>query len=78
MNKKTHTFVTALLILTFGLSAAYGQNDSSGSFEQNANDIVGTWLADVTVSNCQGTILGVVKALNTFNKGGTMIESATL
>ena len=84
MKKRTKTFVIALVMitLTFGLSSAYGQdreNDSLLALSQrndNANSIVGTWIAEVTISNCQpGNIITKVQALNTFNQGGTMMEA---
>jgi len=84
MNKTLKTFVAVLaivLMLTFGLSTAYGQNtegnNSSLQFqEDNGNRIVGTWISDVTIRNCQTNApLITVKALNTFNQGGTMTET---
>lgn len=84
MKKRTKTFFITLvmLTLTFGLSTAYGQNVENDTspvlFEQddNANSIVGTWISDVTITDCQsGNILARVKALNTFNQGGTMMEA---
>jgi hypothetical protein len=85
MNKKTQTFVIALammLTLTFGFSNAYGQDvEDKQSFDllrqgDNGNSIVGTWVSEVTIRNCQtSAILANVKALNTFNQGGTMMEA---
>ncbi len=84
MNKKIQILVIALammLTLTFGFSNAYGQNkeDDSSSllFQQNDNDeIVGTWVSEVTIRNCQtNATLVKVQALNTFNQGGTMTEA---
>ncbi len=84
MNKKTQTFVVALammLTLTFGLSTAYGQNTEdkqlSDSLERNGNSIVGTWVATVTMRNCQtGEAIRSFPVLNTFNLGGTMMETS--
>ncbi len=84
MNKRKQTFIFALplmVTLTFGLSTAYGQvsdnKQSSDSLERGRNSIVGTWVATVTIRNCQtGAPIISIPALNTFNKGGTMMETA--
>ncbi len=84
MNKKNTTIVIALammLTLTFGL---YGQNTEDDNspflFPRNnsidGNGIVGTWVAEVTIRNCQtNDVIRTVQALNTFNLGGTMMEA---
>ncbi len=85
MNKKIQTFVIALavmLTLTFGFSTIYGQNtednESPVLSRQNGdgNSIVGTWVATVTFIDCQtGSTIRSFRVLNTFNQGGTMMET---
>lgn len=83
MKKRTQTFIFALAVmitLTFGLSAAAqdsGDEQSSESFEKGRRSIVGTWAATVTIRNCltDAPIISV-PVLNTFNRGGTMLETS--
>lgn len=85
MNKRTQTFILALAVmftLTVGFSTAVGQDSedkqsSSDALERGRNSIVGTWTATVTIRNCQtGVPIVSVPVLNTFNRGGTMMETS--
>ncbi len=84
MNKRTQTFifvVAMMLSLTLGLSAAFGQDSESkqdrDSSERGRNSIVGTWMATVTIRNCAtGLPIISVPVLNTFDRGGTMMETS--
>ena len=84
MNKRTRSFIFTLVVmlpLTFGISTAHGQNpedeQSSDSWGRGRGSIVGTWAATVTIRNCQtGVPIISVPVLNTFNRGGTMMESS--
>ena len=74
MINKTRTLIYALitiLAVTVVVPSVSGQ-DQFGS----GNSIVGTWVAAVTIRNCQTNAeIVTVRALNTFNQGGTMMEA---
>jgi len=83
MNRKTQTFVVAfaiMLTLTFVVSTAYGQKKAlrqQFNSPENGNSIVGTWVAIVTMRNCEtGAAIRSFPVMNTFNQGGTMMESS--
>lgn len=84
MNKKTQTICFAalalMLTLSFGFSVVAGQKKdvkSSNLLDPNANSIVGTWFATVTMRNCQtNEAIRSFPVLNTFNQGGTMAETS--
>ena len=91
MNKKTQTIFVAvfaiMLTLSPGLLTAAGQKKeinqkniaakSPNLLEENANQIIGTWFATVSMRNCQtNEVLRSFPVLNTFQQGGTMMETS--
>lgn len=65
--------ISLFLLITAGLSIAQETSSGNGS----PHRLVGTWVATVTIRNCQtGTPIISIPALNTFNQGGTMLETA--
>ena len=70
------SLATPALLLAAAFTPALAQNggdDRSGKLE-------GTWITTVTRRDCNtgGAVGGAATALNTFNRGGTMIDTTTL
>ena len=90
MNNKKRTFCVAALVFALmpasGFSIAaqkkiVGQKTivakSSALPEENANQIIGTWVATVTMRNCQtDEPIRTFPVLNAFQQGGTMMETS--
>jgi hypothetical protein len=47
------------------------------AFAQNANSIERVWNVTVTVTNCQGTVVRVVRAIQGFSHDGSFSETAS-
>jgi hypothetical protein len=63
----------ALLLVGGAQMFAFGQNS-----EKQQRSIEGSWRTTVTIRNCQtGTPITTFQGLQTFNKGGTLAETAT-
>ena len=74
MKKKVYGTV----VLTLALLIAAGANRADGqSFaDTEANSIVGTWNVTVTSVDCTtGAVIRSFPTMNTFNMGGTMLET---
>src|SRR5215203_1172037 len=72
-NKLNGIAVLALIgVVAFGTLAASGQSLA----DSERNSPVGTWLTTVTFVNCTtGAIIRTFPTMNTFNTGGTMLET---
>ncbi len=72
-NKLSGIAVLALIgVIAFGTVATSGQ----GASDSEANSIVGTWLSTVTFVDCTtGSVIRTFPTMNTFNMGGTMLET---
>jgi len=72
-NKLNGIAVLALIgVVAFGTLAASGQSLA----DSERNSPVGTWLTTVTFVNCTtGSVIRTFPTMNTFNAGGTMLET---
>jgi hypothetical protein len=74
MTKKLNGVAVLAFIglIAFGTLAASGQSLA----DTEANSIVGTWLSTVTFVDCTtGSVIRSFPTMNTFNQGGTMLET---
>jgi hypothetical protein len=83
INKSTLfvTISTLVIILSFGLSTVAEETKNAGTSSYtskiDANQIIGTWVATVTMRNCQtNEALRSFPVLNSFHQGGTMMETS--
>ena len=69
-NRTNRTLTFALMLLIAAVTIAAGQED------RNSDHIVGTWNVTVTFVDCTtGAVIRSFPTLNTFNVGGTMMET---
>lgn len=73
MNIRIHK-LAAMALAILVLTAA--SKMSAQSADSNANSIVGTWNTTVTFVDCTtGAVIRSFPTMNTFNQGGTMLET---
>lgn len=67
-----------MLILVGAVSLTMASGLRAGVPESEKGSVVGTWFTQVTLRNCQtGAEIRSFPALNTFNPGGTLIDTTT-
>src|SRR5688572_11950608 len=75
---KTKSKLAAIVLAAVATGFAQIPAAAQDSNEFNGNTIVGTWDSIVTIVNCaNGAPLISVPTMNTFNQGGTMLETST-
>lgn len=77
MNNKLNA--AAVLVLFTLLAFATPVTSGQAALDNEANSPVGTWLATVTFVDCTtGSVIRSFPTMNTFNMGGTMLETSRL